>query len=240
MRAAPPGSPIDSPRRGPGGSLHYATDGRDILFNSPDGWEVDSLALWWTDPDGTFGNPPPGAGDPAGLSYYPGGVQMHVADLRHDRRPAVACVPRRVRTVGHPQLDHRPPVVAVGREGGRPGDSRRRPTQRGRVLHPVDHRRTLVRRRLPVRPHRATRRGRPARRYGSSTPTTSASKANTYWVEDIRPPLRLGDPPAGQTALLERSRSRCHLRPRHRLGVGRHHQVATPPASSPPGCPPAI
>lgn len=44
-----------------------ATDGRDMLLNSPDGWEVDTPALWWLGPaggDGTggpFGNPPPGA-----------------------------------------------------------------------------------------------------------------------------------------------------------------------------------
>lgn len=44
-----------------------ATDGRDILLNSPDGWEVDQPWLWWTGPaggDGTggpWGNPPPGA-----------------------------------------------------------------------------------------------------------------------------------------------------------------------------------
>lgn len=52
------------------GSVHTATDGRDILFNSPDGWEVDKPWLWWAGPpggDGTggpFGNPPPGAGGP--------------------------------------------------------------------------------------------------------------------------------------------------------------------------------
>jgi HK97 family phage portal protein len=42
-----------------------ATDyGRDILVNSPDGWEHDQRVLWWTgdgSPNG-FGNPPPGAG----------------------------------------------------------------------------------------------------------------------------------------------------------------------------------
>lgn len=44
-----------------------ATDGRDMLFNSPDGWEVDKPWLWWAGPaggDGTggpWGNPPPGA-----------------------------------------------------------------------------------------------------------------------------------------------------------------------------------
>ena len=52
--------------RGPGRVL-YATDGRDILQNTPDGWEVDQPWLWWDGPaggDGTggpWGNPPPGA-----------------------------------------------------------------------------------------------------------------------------------------------------------------------------------
>ena len=56
---------------GPGRVL-YATDGRDILQNSPDGWEVDQPWLWWDGPaggDGTggpWGNPPPGAGSPLG------------------------------------------------------------------------------------------------------------------------------------------------------------------------------
>ena len=61
------------------GSVHTATDGRDILFNSPDGWEVDQPWLWYTGPaggDGTggpFGNPPPGAGGPVwGLTALPG------------------------------------------------------------------------------------------------------------------------------------------------------------------------
>lgn len=49
------------------GDFHYATDGREILLNTPDGWEVDSPWLWWDGPaggDGTggpWGNPPPGA-----------------------------------------------------------------------------------------------------------------------------------------------------------------------------------
>jgi HK97 family phage portal protein len=44
-----------------------ATDGRDILVNSPDGWEQDAKWLWYFGPaggDGTggpWGNPPPGA-----------------------------------------------------------------------------------------------------------------------------------------------------------------------------------
>jgi HK97 family phage portal protein len=50
-----------------GQQVHYATDGREILLNDPDGWEVDQPWLWWDGPaggDGTggpWGNPPPGA-----------------------------------------------------------------------------------------------------------------------------------------------------------------------------------
>lgn len=49
------------------GNIHTATDGRDILLNTPDGWEVDQPELWWDGPaggdgtDGPWGNPPPGA-----------------------------------------------------------------------------------------------------------------------------------------------------------------------------------
>jgi HK97 family phage portal protein len=43
----------------------YATEGRDILHNTPDGWEVDRPAIWWLGPpeggDPVWGNPPPGA-----------------------------------------------------------------------------------------------------------------------------------------------------------------------------------
>jgi HK97 family phage portal protein len=47
--------------------IHYATDGRDMVVNTPDGWEIDQPWLWWDGPansDGTggpWGNPPPGA-----------------------------------------------------------------------------------------------------------------------------------------------------------------------------------
>lgn len=50
-----------------GTQIHTATDyGRDILVNSPDGWEHDRQWLWWVDgagggTDTGFGNPPPGA-----------------------------------------------------------------------------------------------------------------------------------------------------------------------------------
>lgn len=48
------------------GNVHYATDGRDMLFNDPDGWEVEQPWLWWEGPadgesPGVWGNPPPGA-----------------------------------------------------------------------------------------------------------------------------------------------------------------------------------
>lgn len=50
------------------GTIHTATDGREILRNTPDGWEVDEPWRWWDGPadsdDGTggpWGNPPPGA-----------------------------------------------------------------------------------------------------------------------------------------------------------------------------------
>lgn len=52
----PPGNPIR-------GIVRTATDGRDVLLNDPDGWEVDQPWLWWLGPaggDGTggpFGNP---------------------------------------------------------------------------------------------------------------------------------------------------------------------------------------
>ena len=51
----------------PGVNVYTGTDGRDMLINDPDGWEVDRPELWWSGPaggDGTggpIGNPPPGA-----------------------------------------------------------------------------------------------------------------------------------------------------------------------------------
>lgn len=52
-------------------NILYATDGRDVLHNSPDGWEVEQPWLWWMGPAGSngsggpWGNPIPGAGNPA-------------------------------------------------------------------------------------------------------------------------------------------------------------------------------
>ena len=63
--------------------VHYRTDGRDILENSPDGWEVSAPWLWWMGPggpddgewwgeDGPWGTPPPGAeGSIYGLAALP-------------------------------------------------------------------------------------------------------------------------------------------------------------------------
>ena len=53
-----------------GTRLLTATDGRDVLRNAPDGWEVEQPWLWWTGPangsgsGGPFGNPLPGSGGP--------------------------------------------------------------------------------------------------------------------------------------------------------------------------------
>jgi phage portal protein BeeE len=47
-----------------GTQIFTATDyGRDILHNSPDGWEYDQQALWWVGAgaDNGYGNPPPDA-----------------------------------------------------------------------------------------------------------------------------------------------------------------------------------
>ena len=73
-----PGSPIGPLRRlFGGGRVRTATDGRDILHNDPDGWEVSQPWLWWTGPaggDGTggpFGNPPPGADGTGVVSTIP-------------------------------------------------------------------------------------------------------------------------------------------------------------------------
>jgi HK97 family phage portal protein len=45
------------------GNVLTATDGRDVLINSPDGWEVEQPWLWWTGGNGpgVYGNPIPGA-----------------------------------------------------------------------------------------------------------------------------------------------------------------------------------
>jgi HK97 family phage portal protein len=68
VNARPPA--VIETRQAPRPAVYTATDGRDMLINSPDGWEVDSPWLWWEGPaggDGTggpLGNPPPGARHP--------------------------------------------------------------------------------------------------------------------------------------------------------------------------------
>lgn len=63
------------------GTVHTATDGRDILINTPDGWEVDQPWLWFDGPAGSdgaggpFGNPPPGAIGKGGPATIPAFLQ---------------------------------------------------------------------------------------------------------------------------------------------------------------------
>jgi HK97 family phage portal protein len=55
------------------GNVLTATDGRDVLFNSPNGWEVEQPWLWWTGSGGPFGNPIPGSGGgPNSFAGIPG------------------------------------------------------------------------------------------------------------------------------------------------------------------------
>lgn len=68
------------------GKLLYATDGRDILENTPDGWEVERPWLWWDGPaggngtGGPFGNPPPGANGRAASLPAMGRCRALIAD----------------------------------------------------------------------------------------------------------------------------------------------------------------
>src|SRR4051812_48717777 len=56
-------------------AMHYATDyGRDILHNSPDGWEHTDQWLWWVDGPNAgqgYGNPPPEARGVSGADALP-------------------------------------------------------------------------------------------------------------------------------------------------------------------------
>ena len=54
------------------GNVLTATDGRDVLFNSPDGWEVEQPWLWWTGSGGPWGNPIPGSSNWASFANMPG------------------------------------------------------------------------------------------------------------------------------------------------------------------------
>jgi phage portal protein BeeE len=67
-RNARPPARIET-RQAPRPAVYTATEGRDMLVNDPDGWEVDQPWLWWQGPadgngGGPLGNPPPGAGRP--------------------------------------------------------------------------------------------------------------------------------------------------------------------------------
>lgn len=53
------------------GNLLTATDGRDVLLNSPDGWEVEQPWLWWSGSGGPWGNPIPGASGAAAFGNIP-------------------------------------------------------------------------------------------------------------------------------------------------------------------------
>jgi len=59
------------------GNILTATDGRDVLLNSPNGWEVEQPWLWWMGPaggsgsGGPFGNPIPGANSGVGFGSIP-------------------------------------------------------------------------------------------------------------------------------------------------------------------------
>src|SRR3954469_23163283 len=53
------------------GQILTATDGRDVLLNSPDGWEVEQPWLWWPGSGGPFGNPIPGANNGLGSGSIP-------------------------------------------------------------------------------------------------------------------------------------------------------------------------
>ncbi|MFJ9125711.1 phage portal protein [Streptomyces sp. NPDC102340] len=78
----PRGARVRPPTRGGGRGgrvdTFKATDGRDIVFNGPDGWLVDAPQMWW-DGGGSWGdeagpvwgNPPRGATDGTGAASIP-------------------------------------------------------------------------------------------------------------------------------------------------------------------------
>lgn len=82
------------------GNTHYATAGRDVLWNDPDGWEIDSPWLWFTgdaasnpNAGGTIGNPIPGAEYAGGYLGYALPVVTRCLQLTADR---VASMPWKV------------------------------------------------------------------------------------------------------------------------------------------------
>ena len=113
-------------------NLLHATDGRDVLHNSPDGWEVEQPWLYWTGPPaataagGPFGHPIPGAEPWIGVGVDPGGGPGHVAGGRHVGGVAVAggARPRRAAV---PDLAGRPASLTAGRAGRVTGRGGRHP-----------------------------------------------------------------------------------------------------------------
>lgn len=89
--------PEDQPLSPAGGlgNIHTATDGRDILINTPDGWEVDRQYLWWDGPadgdgsGGPFGNPPPDADLGPSLSGWTTPVVTRCLQLTADKIAAM-------------------------------------------------------------------------------------------------------------------------------------------------------
>ena len=104
-------------------NLLHATDGRDVLFNSPDGWEVEQPWLWWLGPNGTgtgggpFGHPIPGATPIGGARRHPRRAPGDRPDRRHDRHPALARLPRLDRAAADPAVDRRPPGASASTAG---------------------------------------------------------------------------------------------------------------------------
>lgn len=108
------------------GSIHTATDGRDVLFNDPDGWEIDQPWLWFTGDSArnpiagtTFGNPIPGAEYAAGYQGFSLPVVDRCLQLTADK---IATMPWKVYR-GRDRID--PPSwitdpQALARDGRRP------------------------------------------------------------------------------------------------------------------------
>jgi HK97 family phage portal protein len=81
-------------RAAAGTNIHRATDyGRDILVNSPDGWEQDRQFLWWVGPgaENGYGNPPPDARGLSGATAIP--AVMRCTSIISD---TIAAMPWRV------------------------------------------------------------------------------------------------------------------------------------------------
>lgn len=107
------------------GSLHTATDGRDVLFNDPDGWEIDQPWLWWDgdtprnpNAGNTFGNPIPGAEYAGGYLGYALPVVDRCLQLTADK---IAGMPWKVYR-GREVLDTPPWIIdpqALSRDGRR-------------------------------------------------------------------------------------------------------------------------